>query len=92
MMDKIYFGVFDYDGQPGVLLLDAENWEHGGCGDLKLTQEICNKMANIEGLEYVEETLWAWYEGTEEELHQEMIDAGFIYNEEVKKEGESILM
>jgi len=84
---KILFGVFDYDGQPGVLLTDEEYLENG---NYRVPDEVFNQMAEA-GIEYVEETLWAWYDGTEEELHQQMLDLGFEFNQELKEDAESIL-
>jgi len=90
-MEKVYYGVFLYEDEPAVLLANAESWDSEAVEDCHpLSKEVYSTMANI-GVEYIEETLWGYYDGSEEELTQKMEEAGFVFKEEVKEEGESIL-
>ena len=91
-MEKIYYGVFSYEDEPAVLLANAESWGQGGVELYHpLSKEVYSKMAKL-GLEYIEETLWGYFDGSEEELTQKMEEVGFIFKQEVKEEGESILV
>ena len=90
-MEKVYYGVFDYEGEPAVLLANANSWDHDRVEMCHpLSKEVYAEMADM-GLEYIEETLWGYFDGSEEELTKLMEEAGFIFNQEVKEDGESIL-
>ena len=90
-MEKIYFGICDYEGEPAVMLAVAEDWDNTNGRDTGgLSQEVCSIMCTI-GVELIEETLYGYYEGSKEELKNKMIEAGFVHNDEVEKDAESIL-
>jgi hypothetical protein len=89
-MEKIYYGVFDYEDEPAVVLVNAEVWDSKGFDPNVLSKEVFSLMADLE-LEYVEENLWGYFEGSEKDLIKLMEEAGFISKKEVKEEGESIL-
>ena len=88
---KIYYGVFLYEDEPAVLLANADSWDDD-FGDQchPLSEEVYAMMASL-GLEHIEETLWGYYDGSEEDLIKDMKKVGFIFKQEVKMEGESIL-
>ena len=90
-MEKVYYGVFLYEDEPAVLLANAKSWDHDRVEMCHpLSEEVYSVMADM-GVEYIEETLWGYYGGSEEELSQKMEEAGFVFNQEVKEDGESIL-
>ena len=90
-MEKVYFGVCDYEGQPAVLLANANSWDRDRVEMCHpLSKEVYATMADL-GLEYIDETLWGYFDGSEEDLHKLMEDAGFIFNQDVKEEADSIL-
>ncbi len=90
-MGKIYFGICDYEGEPAVLLAIADDWDRTNGRDTgHLSKEVCSKMCSI-AVEYIEETLYGYFDGTEEELKNKLLDIGFIHNEKVEEEAESIL-
>ena len=89
-MEKIYFGVVkDYcDEGPGCLLADKEKTDNGGCMPSDgLSKEVFAAMAKLP-IEFVEEGLFAFYDGTPEELKEALEDLGFIHNEEVESDAE----
>jgi len=91
-MEKVYYGVFLYEDEPAVLLANAESWDDEKLVESyhPLSKEVYSTMAHI-GVEYIEETLWGWFDGSEEELTKKLEEIGFIFKQKVKDEGESIL-
>jgi hypothetical protein len=90
-MEKVYYGIFYYEDELAVLLANAKSWDKDRIEMCHpLSKEVYATMAEA-GLEYIEETLWGYFDGTEEELDRLMKEAGFIFKQEVKEEGESIL-
>ena len=90
-MEKVYYGVFSYEDEPAVLLANGDSWDGDRAESYHpLSKDVYSMMAKL-GLEYIEETLWGYFDGSEEELEKLMEEAGFIFNEKVKAEGESIL-
>lgn len=90
-MEKVYYGVFSYEDEPAVLLVNAKSWDRDRVEMCHpLSKEVYAAMAELE-LEYIEETLWGFFDGSEKELIQKMEDAGFVFKQEVKEDGESIL-
>ena len=90
-IEKVYYGVFLYEDEPAVLLANANSWDDD-FGDQchPLSKEVYSKMAELH-LEYIEETLWGYFDGSEEELNKAMEEIGFVFKQKVKEEGESIL-
>ena len=90
-MEKVYYGVFLYEDEPAVLLANAESWDGDGVEDCHpLSKEVYAIMAELH-LEYIEETLWGYFDGSEEELIKKMEEIGFIFKQKVKEEADSIL-
>ena len=90
-MEKIYFGICDYEEEPAVLLAVAEDWDRTkGIETGNLSKEVCSMMCSI-GVEWIEETLYGYFDGTEEDLKNKISNLGFTYNEEVESEAKSIL-
>ncbi len=90
-MEKIYFGTCDYEGEPAIMLAVAKTWdETNGSREGMLPDEVYSIMCSMH-VEYIEETLWGYFDGTEEELSDMAIRAGFIPNAQVAEEAASIL-
>lgn len=90
-MEKIYFGTCDYEDSPAIMLAVAEDWDRNDGGrEGVLPDEVYSMMCSMD-VEYIEETLWGYFDGTEEELSDRAIKAGFIYNAHVASEAASIL-
>lgn len=91
LTEKIYYGVCDYEGEPAVLLANANSWDRDRVEMCHpISKEVYAIMADMH-LEYIEETLWGYFDGTEEELNKVMKEAGFTFNQDVKEEADSIL-
>lgn len=89
-MERIYFGIVqDYcGGGAGCLLADADKTDNDGVMPSDgLSEEVFSAMASLP-IEFVEEGLFAFYDGTPEELRKVLEDLGFIYNEEVEEDAE----
>ena len=89
-MEKIYFGIIqDYcDEGPGCLLADKEKTDNGDCMPSDgLSKEVFSAMTKI-SIEFVEEGLFVFYNGTPEELRGELEGLGFIHNEKVESDAE----
>ncbi len=90
-MEKVYYGVFLYEDEPAVLLANVDSWDKD-CVEMchPLSKEVYSTMADI-GVEHIEETLWGYFDGFQDELVNKLEEAGFIFNKDVQSEGESIL-
>lgn len=81
----VYFGICEYEEEPGVLLVSKDKFDAGDCVDPGLSEEIFSSM-NTLPIEYVEEGLFGFYEGSAEELKISLEKLGFEHNEEVEKD------
>jgi aminopeptidase-like protein len=85
-MEKIYFGICDYCDEPGVLIypaLEDGEVDFNNCGSH--SKEVCSLMFSLD-IEYVEEGLYGFYDGTKEKLRDELENLGFIHSQEVEDE------
>lgn len=90
-MEKIYFGTCDYEGEPAIMLAVAKSWDESNGSDTGyLSNEVYSMMCSMR-VEYIGETLWGYFDGTEEELSKMAVKAGFVYDVHVASEAASIL-
>lgn len=86
-MEDLKFGIVqDYcDGGPGALMAPMDG---GSIGiDAGLSKEACSVLTGPDW-EYVEEGLYAFYDGSPEELREELEALGFTYDKDLTQEAE----
>jgi len=84
-MDKIYFGICEYCDEPAAMIISGKVFDMDGIMTEYPLDEVNQKLLTIP-IEYIDDSLYGYYDGTMEELKEDLERLGFIHNDKVEEE------